>query len=111
MKKLAFLLVLIIGFTDAYNQFFDITLLKVRDVLQFNSAYDQITVMERDRAGNLWFNLYNTWGGAGMGEFNIITNEWKVFNQGTDFINKKLGLYVNAFAFDLGDSVWTGTDN
>ncbi len=111
MKKSAFLLIFALGFSSLYSQMFNITLYKVRDLLQFNSAYDQITVMEMDPAGNLWFNLYNTWGGAGMGKFYPALNEWKIFNQGTDFIYKELGLYVNAFAFDLSDSVWVGTDN
>ena len=110
MKKSAFLLIFVLGFSSLYSQMFNITLYKVRDLLQFNSAYDQITVMEMDPAGNLWFNLYNTWGGAGMGKFSPATNEWKIFNQGTDLINKELGLYVNAFAFEV-DSVWIGTDN
>jgi ligand-binding sensor domain-containing protein len=65
--------------------------------------------MEMDPTGNLWFNLYNTWGGAGMGKFT--GKDWFVFNMGTDLIYKELGLYVNAFAFDSGDSVWVGTDN
>jgi hypothetical protein len=111
MKKYAFFLIFALGFTSLYSQMFNITLYKVRDLLEFNSAYDQIIVMEMDPAGNLWFNLYNTWGGAGMGKFYTETDEWKIFNQGTDLINKELGLYVNAFAFDLVDSVWVGTDN
>jgi hypothetical protein len=70
-----------------------------------------MTVMEMDRQGNLWFNLHNSQGGAGMGKFNVEKKEWVIFNIGTDLINKELGLNVNAFAFDLADSIWVGTDN
>ena len=108
MKKFAFLLILALGSTYVHSQF-DVTLYKIRDVVEFNSAYDQITVMEMDPSGNIWFNLYNTWGGGGMGKFT--GKDWIVFNMGTDLLERKLGLYVNAFAFDLDNYVWIGTDN
>jgi hypothetical protein len=108
MKKFTLFLILALGSPFVHSQF-NVTLYKIRDFRQFNSAYDQITVMEMDPAGNLWFNLYNTWGGAGMGKFT--GKDWFIFNMGTDLIKRELGLYVNAFAFDLGDSVWVGTDN
>ncbi len=107
MKKFTLLLILALGFTYVNSQW-AVTLYKNRDFLKFNSAYDQITVMEMDPIGNIWFNLDNTWGGAGMGKFTP-DKEWFSFNIGTDLL--KLSLYVNAFAFDLPYSVWVGTDN
>jgi hypothetical protein len=108
MKKSALLLILALGFSYANcQQQWDVTLYKNRDFLEFNSAYDQITVMDVDREGNVWFNLYNTWGGAGMGKFT--GKDWISFNLGTDLLN--LGFYVNAFAFDLENNVWAGTYN
>jgi hypothetical protein len=110
MKKFTLLLILALGFTYVNSQW-AVTLYKNRDFLKFNSTNDQITVMEMDRQGNLWFNLSNTQGGAGMGKFIVEKKEWVIFNIGTDLINKELGLNVNAFAFDLADSIWVGTDN
>ena len=110
MKKFALFFILAFGFNNIHCQW-AVTLYKYRDFISFNSTDDQMTVMEMDNQGNLWFNLINTQGGAGMGKFNTGKKEWNIFNIGTDLINKELGLNVNAFAFDSGDSVWVGTDN
>jgi hypothetical protein len=110
MKKLILLIIILAaGFNSIYSQW-SVNTYKIRDVIQFNSSYDQITVMEMDNQGNIWFNLENYKEGAGMGKFIPSSKKWLIFNQGTDLINKELGLHVNAFAFE-GDSVWIGTDN
>jgi len=108
MKKFTLLLILALGFTYVHCQW-AVKLYKYRDFRQFNSSNDQITVMEMDHQGNIWFNLDNVEEGAGMGKFT--GKEWVIFNIGSDLINREMGLSVNAFAFDLLDNVWVGTDN
>jgi hypothetical protein len=108
MKKIILLIILTCGFNLIYSQW-SVRLYKVRDVIPFNSNNDQITVMEMDNQGNIWFNLENGTEGAGLGKFT--GKKWIVFNQGTDLIYKELGLHVNAFAFEGEENVWIGTDN
>jgi hypothetical protein len=111
MKRIAFLLIFIFGYHSIYSQGgWGVVQYKYRELINFNSDNDQITVMERDNQGNLWFNLMTDQGGTGMGKFDTNKKEWTVFNVGTDLIIKELGLNVNAFAFDLSGDVWVGTD-
>jgi hypothetical protein len=105
MKKFILFLFFILGFTYAHSQF-SVELLKYRDIYNLNSSGDQITVMEIDTKGNIWFNLVNNQGGAGLGKFT--GNEWINFSTG-DLV-KYLSPTVNTIAFDLKDSVWVGTD-
>lgn len=113
MKKFTLLLILTLGFSSIHSQW-SVTLFKNRDFLNFNSASDQITVLEIDHDGNLWFNLYNTFGGGGgfltgAGMVKFTGEEWISFNSA--YMRDFLSLNVNAVAFDLVDSVWVGTDN
>jgi hypothetical protein len=107
MKKLTLLLILSIGFNYVHSQW-SVKLYKNRDFLLTNSSNDQITVLEMDNQKNIWFNLYNGWGGGGLVKFT--GEKWICFNN-TIFQQMKLSPTVNAIAFDLADSVWIGTDN
>lgn len=108
MKKVALLLILALGFTYVNSQL-SVTLLKNRDFIGFNSAYDQISVLEIDRQGNIWFNLnMNTEIPIGAGFCKFTGEEWVSFN--TAYLRDLLSPFVNAIAFDLKDSVWVGTD-
>ena len=105
MKKFILLLFFVLGFTYVHSQF-SVKLFKSRDIYKLNSSGDQITVMEIDAKGNVWFNLFNDQGGAGLSMFN--GKDW--FNFSTGDMVKYLSPAVNAIAFDLQNWVWVGTD-
>lgn len=108
MKKLILFLVLLTGYHYVHSQW-SVNLFKVRDYLpEFNSINDQITVLEMDNQRNIWFNLYNGWGGGGMVKFT--GKEWISFNNEV-FGKMDLSPMVNAIAFDLENTVWVGTDD
>ena len=107
MKKLILLFIFSLLFNYLHSQW-DIKLYKVRDFVSLNSSNDQITVLEMDKVGNIWFNLYNSLGGGGMVKFT--GKEWISFNNEV-FSKMDLSPMINAIAFDLDNSVWVGTDN